>query len=279
MSQIIIDPPKDELISKVQNDLDEALRGEKRRKYSRFVLAALGSIPWVGGFLSASAAIDAENEQGAVNEIHRKWLEEHQQKLQELGQTLTEVIERLETFGDEIEERVESPEYLQLINKGFRTWDSADSRTKRDLVQKLLTRAGATKLCPDDLVRLFIDWIDHYHEAHFLVIKEIYIKQGITRGEIWDKIHTVRPAENSAEADLFKLLIRDLSTGGVIRQYRPTNHYGQFIKQPSRKKQKKPAGTLKSAFDDTEPYELTQLGSQFVHYTMEEVVTRIEKNE
>jgi hypothetical protein len=32
---------------------------------------------------------------------------------------------------------------------------------------------------------------------------------------------------------------------------------------------------MKSAFDDSEQYELTELGRQFVHYTMNEVVPRI----
>jgi hypothetical protein len=33
--------------------------------------------------------------------------------------------------------------------------------------------------------------------------------------------------------------------------------------------------TMESAFEDTKPYVLTDLGKQFVHYTMNEVVTRI----
>jgi hypothetical protein len=32
---------------------------------------------------------------------------------------------------------------------------------------------------------------------------------------------------------------------------------------------------MKSAFDDEEPYELTELGKQFVHYVFSEVVQRI----
>jgi hypothetical protein len=32
---------------------------------------------------------------------------------------------------------------------------------------------------------------------------------------------------------------------------------------------------LKSAFDDVEPYELTELGREFVHYVFQDVVTRI----
>jgi hypothetical protein len=36
---------------------------------------------------------------------------------------------------------------------------------------------------------------------------------------------------------------------------------------------------MKSAFDDEDRYVLTELGKQFVHYTMSEVVTRIEDNQ
>ena len=261
-------------VEKVKNEIDRILQGEKRRKYSRFVLAALGSIPWVGGFLGATAALDAEKEQGQINELLRGWLEEHKNKIDELRKTLSVIFARFEKFGEEIQERVESPQYLDLIRKGFRSWDQADTHEKRDLIRKLLTNAGATKLCPDDLVRLFIDWIDQYHEAHFSVIKEIYKSPGITRAEIWDKIHGEIPKEDSSEADLYKLLIRDLSMGSVIRQHRETNYDGQFIKKKT-KKPKSSSGILQSAFDNAEPYELTELGKQFVHYTMQEIVPRI----
>jgi hypothetical protein len=33
---------------------------------------------------------------------------------------------------------------------------------------------------------------------------------------------------------------------------------------------------MESAFEDSKPYVLTELGKQFVHYTMSEVVGRIE---
>lgn len=150
----------------------------------------------------------------------------------------------------------------------------ADTQEKRELVANLLMNAGGTKLCPDDLVRLFISWIDIYHEAHFRVIREIYQNPGSTRGRIWDAIAGERPREDSAEADLYKLLIRDLSTGGVIRQRRETDGYGQFLKKPRETKQHS-SGVLTSAFDDRDPYELTELGRQFVHYTMNDLVTRI----
>lgn len=36
-----------------------------------------------------------------------------------------------------------------------------------------------------------------------------------------------------------------------------------------------PSPYLKSAFDNTEPYVLTELGEQFVHYVMDDLVPRV----
>jgi hypothetical protein len=41
------------------------LSGPNYANYGRFVFAALGSVPWVGGVIAASAAAHAEKEQGA----------------------------------------------------------------------------------------------------------------------------------------------------------------------------------------------------------------------
>ena len=35
------------------------------------------------------------------------------------------------------------------------------------------------------------------------------------------------------------------------------------------------SNTMESAFEDSKPYVLTELGSQFVHYTMTELVARL----
>ena len=110
---------------------------------------------------------------------------------------------------------------------------------------------------------------------HFKVIRSVYKNPGSTRAEIWTDIYGSPVRENSSEADLFKLLIFDLSTGRVIRQSRPTNAQGQFLKKPRARARGMPSPVMKSAFDDAEPYELTELGSKFVHYTMEEVVPRL----
>jgi hypothetical protein len=76
---------------------------------------------------------------------------------------------------------------------------------------------------------------------------------------------------------LFKLLIRDLSTGGIIRQHRETDYAGRFLKKtPARPSTAVAASKVaKSAFDDGDAYELTELGQQFVHYAMTDLPPKI----
>src|SRR5580765_5293797 len=202
------DPP--EFSEPSQETLIARLEAGKGHRYVRFVVAALGSIPWVGGLIAASASFSAEHEQQSLN------------KLKQLGNTLADIFIRLDGLGEEVQERIESPEYLGLVRKAFRSWDQADTEEKKQMFKKLIANAGASKLCPDDLIRLFLHWIDQYHETHFVVMKEIYRNPNITRAELWHKIHGQPVREDSSEADLFRYLIRDLSTGGVIRQARET---------------------------------------------------------
>jgi len=275
-SNLVVVGGETQEIQTIKGCVLEQMLGNNAGKYSRFVLAILSSIPWVGGVLSGVAGLTAESEQKQVNQLMYLWLKEHQEKMSELGTTIKEMLNRFDEFGEEIKERVESDEYLTLVRKTFRSWDKSDTKEKKEMLKKLLMNAGGTKLCSDDLVRLFIDWIDLYHEAHFSVISAIYNNSSITRGEIWDKIHGgERPLEDSAEADLFKYLIRELSMGGVIRQEREINYNHQFVKVGSRSR-KSSNSTLDSAFEDTKPYELTELGAQFVHYVLNDLVKRIE---
>ncbi|WP_034257723.1 hypothetical protein [Altibacter lentus] len=264
---------KTEAIEKVKNELSKIDGKGKKTRTGRFVVSALSSIPWVGGVIAASSALHAEKEQGKINDLQRIWLEEHHRKIEELYYTIYQIHETLDNAGEEVQERMESEEYLALVRKGFKEWDNAETFEKKEYLRKLLTNASAINLSTDDLIQLFIEWISRYHETHFMVIREIYKNRGITRGQIWDNLNGTLPAENSLEADLFKRLIRDLSMDGIIRQERVTDYAGNFIKKSTRRSK---SSTLKSAFDNIEPYELTELGQSFVHYTMEEVVTKIE---
>jgi uncharacterized coiled-coil protein SlyX len=254
--------------------LADFLRSRRYAKYMRFVFAALGSIPWVGGLISASAALHAEQEQGRVNELSRQWVEEHQQKIQHLNETLAQMISRLEQLGPQVEERLGDESYLGLVRYGFRVWDEAGTHSTRERVRQTLTNAAGTRICSDDVVRLFLLWLRNYDELHMRVVSVIHNNPGATRAFIWEQIHGEEVREDSAEADLFKLMIRDLSTGGVIRQHRDTTADGHFLSKrvPTRKAKKL---TLESAFEDSKPYELTKLGTQFVHYAMSELVPRI----
>jgi hypothetical protein len=84
---------------------------------------------------------------------------------------------------------------------------------------QLITNAAGTRVCSDDIVRLFLDWLDTYHEAHLAVIREIHKNEEPTRYDIWLAVYGEPvPRDDSPEADLYRMLIRDLSTGGVIRQ-------------------------------------------------------------
>ncbi|MBD3584069.1 hypothetical protein [Flavobacterium selenitireducens] len=264
--------------SSIENQIKfelQKLGGTNRDKiFTKFFGAALGSIPWVGGFLTAMTDLNFDD-QSKNNELYEKWLEEHKIKMQHLGETLLQVVQRLNEFSEEIDSRLESEEYLQIVRKSFRIWDQADTFEKRDLIRKLLTNAGAQKLVADDLIRLFLDWLNAYHEIHFSIIRAVYQNRYSTRAQIWNEINGTQVREDSMEADLFKMLVRDLSMGGVIRQARETDYYGNFIKKPTTKN-KYSSSTMKSAFDDNDGYELTELGQNFVHYTMNELVNRVD---
>lgn len=262
--------------SSTEDSFISLLAGSKHKKYARMVMAALGCLPWVGSVISAAADVKAGNDQDKQNELQRLWLQEHKDKIYELGKTFQDIVMRLDSFGDEIQNRIESEEYLALVRRTFSSWDKADTLEKRQMLKRLITNAGAIKLCQDDLIRLFANWVDQYHEAHFLVIKQIYNNPNTSRGQIWDAMHPSRPREDSAEADLFRYLIRDLSTGGVIRQTREKNEYGEFIKKSAGKTHgSRPSGVMESAFEDEKTYELTELGSWFVHYVMDDVAVQI----
>ncbi|WP_414608841.1 hypothetical protein [Stenotrophomonas pavanii] len=269
------------IVERLRQELAKTEPSRRRRIIEKFVLAALGSIPWVGGFLSAAYEYTAEEGTLKQDSLQTQWLEEHQRKISALRETLAAIEKRFEAIGDSIDDRIQSPDYLVLVRKSFRAWDTADTEEKRRYIANLVSNAAGTRVCSDDVVRLFIDWLEMYHEAHFAVIREIYQYPGATRYDIWSAIYGEIPREDSAEADLYKLLIRDLSTGGVIRQERDTNSMGQFVrKRPQKSGAGKPASTtMESAFEGTKPYVLTELGKQFVHYTMNEVVTRIEGEE
>lgn len=259
----------------IRSELNKTKSTTWRRAVQKFTLAALGSIPWVGGFVAAAVSLKMEQKGVQQNHLQNQWLEEHTQKMERLAESIDDILKRFDSLGDQIEERMQSDEYLDVVRKAFRTWDRADTDEKRRLIGNLIANAAGTRLSSDDVLRLFVDWLETYHEAHFAVVREIYKNPGLTRYDIWTTLKGSLVREDSADADLYKMLIRDLNIGGVIRQVRDTTEDGRFLKKP-RPQHKKPASsTMESAFEDTKPYILTELGKQFVHYTMTEIVPRV----
>jgi hypothetical protein len=263
-------------IAAVRAELTTPPPSKKRRAAEKFLMAALGAIPWVGGFLSAAASIKDDVAGERRDDLQTQWLDEHQKKINDLGGTLNHIEDRFGKLGDTIDERIQTEEYLGLVRQAFRAWDEADTEEKRRYATNLIVNAAGTRVCSDDVVRLFLDWLELYHEVHFAVIREIYKNPGSTRFEMWTALYgDTLPREDSPEADLFRLMIRDLSTGGVVRQARDTNEVGQFVRRRPQRTGRPAQSTMESAFEDSKPYVLTALGKQFVHYTMNEVVTRV----
>jgi len=247
-------------------------------KHARNALNVIsGAIPFLGGFFSAIAGAWSEADQERVNRFIRHWLKMMEAEMAEKGQTIIEIMQRLDLHDEEIADRISSDEYQSLLRKGFRDWAAAESEEKRILIRNVLANAGATQLASDDIVRLFLEWIKKYSELHFSVIGKIYNRDGINRAEVWSALGRGPVREDSADADLFKLLFHELSTGHIIRQHRETDYAGNFVKKAP---QRRPSHSgvqraMKSAFDDQDGYELTQLGRQFVHYAMTDLPPKL----
>jgi hypothetical protein len=241
---------------------------------------ASGVLPFAGGLLAAAAGAWSEREQDRINKFIEHWLQMLAAEMREKERTIVEIMARLDMRDEKVSERVESPEYQAILRKAFRDWAGTESETKRVYVRNILANAAASTLTSDDVVKLFLQWIRDYSEFHFEVIGAIYNNAGITRGGVWRRLSRPDVREDSAEADLFRVLFRDLSTGGIVRQHRETDYAGNFLAKPSgRRGPPTPKGVtrvMKSSFDAEEQYELTALGQQFVHYAMTDLPPKLQ---
>lgn len=258
--------------------MDKKLPGfGKGGKVARGALQLAGAIPGIGAIFSAAAGAWSEFEQDKVNHFFQQWIKMVEDEIKEQAQTVIEIMARLNLDDEKVADRIESKEYQSLIRKAFRDWAGAESEEKRGWIRNILANAAASTVTSDDVVRLFIDWMKTYSEMHFHVIGSIYNSSGITRGGIWRKIGKPATREDSAEAGLYRLLIRDLTIGGIIRQHREKDYYGNFIaKTPKKSIKGSGPKPMESAFDEEDEYELTELGQQFVHYAMTDLPLKID---
>jgi len=264
----------------VSEDNNEILEGSPVAKIVRGGMqVASGLVPFAGGLLSAAAGAWSENEQKKVNSFFQEWIKMLEDEIREKERTILEIVTRLDIHDEEISERMRSSEYQSLLKKTFREWAGAESEEKRQYIRNILSNAAATKVASDDVVRLFIDWLKKYSEMHFHIIAAVYNSSGITRANIWTKIGKEPVREDSADAGLYRLIIRELNMGGIIRQHRQKDAQGNFYgKVPQKRAKTGYMGPkqMESAFDENDQYELSELGQQFVHYAMTDLPLKID---
>ncbi len=253
----------------------EEISGTKFGKYGKVTMAVLGGIPWIGTLINAYSTLADEESDERYKKLMYLWVREHEEKLKEVFEMLAQIFTRFESFGNSVTARIESVEYLTLVRTTFRIWDKAETLEKKEMLKKLVTNAGALEIAEDDLIRLFLEWIDKYHEFHFMVIREVYKTPNITRAQIWLGLRDDFPREDSADAHLYKLLINDLSLGEVIFQVKGVTPDGQYLK--NRPQKRNPSQVHQTVFDDTKPYALTSLGMKFVHYVMDDLAPQLKQ--
>ncbi len=255
--------------SPIRHELESVLKAGSGPKAARFALACVsGFIPFAGSAIGAGAGIWSEKEQDRINQLFQQWLKVQEEEILAIGQTLFEVFCRLDQTNQRIQDRLASPAYLALIKKCFRDWSAAESEDKRAHIRNLLGNAAVCSISGDDILRMFIDWIEKFSETHFKVLACLDEQPGSTRAAIWRRLRGPLVRDDSAEADLFKLIIHDLTVGHLIRQQREVDEHGRFV----RRQQGGARGErLTSAFDDRQAYVLTELGGQFVFYTCNEL--------
>ena len=85
--------PVDAAVEAARDGLINRFVGAWQAKYGRFIAAAaLGSIPWVGGVLSAAIALQAESGQEKLDEMQKLWLKEHEEKISKLNAVPNDVL-------------------------------------------------------------------------------------------------------------------------------------------------------------------------------------------
>jgi methylthioribose-1-phosphate isomerase len=128
--------PLDYVVESIKAEIELSTPSRRQRIFEAIALAALGSIPWLGGVIAAASSAAGRYKEGESqaqrDDLLKEWLQEHQEKLQKLRSTLEQMVRRIEGFGEKVEERITSKEYLTLVRKTFRQWDEADTTKNAD---------------------------------------------------------------------------------------------------------------------------------------------------
>jgi len=118
----------------------------------------------------------SEAEQEKVNRFLDYWIQMLKDELKEKEQTIVEIMARIDLADEKIGDRIESSEFQSLVRKTFREWSGAESEEKRIYIRNILTNAATVSLTSDDVIRMFITWINQYSEMHFVCRSRIDLK-------------------------------------------------------------------------------------------------------
>jgi hypothetical protein len=117
-----------DLESAVRSELDHHLGGERQRRYRRFSCRPLAASLESEVSSRRPPQSDPRESRAASTNSSGSGLRSTAGNLSELAITLAQIIERLESLGDEIPQRIESEQYLALVGRAFRAWDEADTQ-------------------------------------------------------------------------------------------------------------------------------------------------------
>jgi hypothetical protein len=84
MSDEVLGEDDKALVDRIATDLAKVEPTATRRLAEKFLLAALGNIPWVGGFLSAAPNFKTEEGWHPSKHAQTEWLRQHEKKLSRL---------------------------------------------------------------------------------------------------------------------------------------------------------------------------------------------------
>ncbi len=139
--------PEDHALVAIQGALAKTSITTRRRVVEKFILAALGSVPWVGGFISAAASLKTDQRGIEKDNLQTRWLEEHSKKMERLSTTLSEVagrfdsLEKLSTKGLQAKSTLVS--YVALFVLGTEQKLKTSGATLRTLSQMQQVRVFA----------------------------------------------------------------------------------------------------------------------------------------
>src|SRR5438309_12072971 len=108
--------PRDYVVESIKAEIELSSPSRRQRIFEAIALAALGSIPWVGGVIAAASVAAGKYRDGeaAVEKegLLREWLQQHQEKMQKLRATVEELITRDEASGRAGESRIAAEQKL-----------------------------------------------------------------------------------------------------------------------------------------------------------------------